>query len=73
MNEKFMAAKQKEIEGLISRNTWKVVERSKVKTDANILNGRFVPTIKNIGTDEEFYKARYVLQGHKFMPLNDIS
>jgi hypothetical protein len=27
MNEKFMAAKQKEIEGLISKNTWKVVDR----------------------------------------------
>jgi hypothetical protein len=42
MNEKFMAAKKREIEGLISKYTWKVVDRSKVKTDANILNGRFV-------------------------------
>jgi Reverse transcriptase (RNA-dependent DNA polymerase) len=33
--------------------------------NANILNGRYVITIKDIGTEREFHKARYVVQGHR--------
>ena len=62
---KFDEAKKKEIEGLIKRGTWKIVCRSEVPDDANILNGRFVLAIKDEGTDREIWKARFIVQGHR--------
>ena len=50
---------------MIKRGTWKVVCQSEVPDDANIRGGRFVLAIKNPDTDEEIYKARFVVQGHK--------
>ena len=61
----FIAAKKKEIEGLLKKGTWKVVLQEEVPKDANVLNGRFVLTIKNKDTDDELYKARFVVQGHR--------
>ena len=61
----FKEAIRKEIDDLIKRGTWKVVCRSEVPDDANILGGRFVLAIKNPDTDEVIYKARFVVQGHK--------
>lgn len=65
-----MEAKRKEIAGLISRDTWKIICERDLSSDANILGGRFanrehVLTLKDIGTGKEFYKARYVVQGHR--------
>jgi Reverse transcriptase (RNA-dependent DNA polymerase) len=59
------AARAAEIDGLIKRDTWEVVRKRDLPADANVLCGRFVMTIKNIGTPEEMYKARFVVQGHK--------
>jgi Reverse transcriptase (RNA-dependent DNA polymerase) len=59
------AAKRKEIAGLIARNTWKIVCKQDVRDSANILGGRFILTIKDVNTGNEFFKARYVVQGHK--------
>lgn len=61
----FNEAKVKEINGLIERGTWKIVCKDDVPTNANILGGRFVLTIKNTGTDQELYKARFVVQGYR--------
>ena len=58
-------AKRKEIAGLISRNTWKIVCETDLPRDANVLGGRFILTLKEAGTEKEFYKARYVVQGHR--------
>jgi Reverse transcriptase (RNA-dependent DNA polymerase) len=33
--------------------------------NANLLNGRYVITIKDIGTQRELYKALYAVQGHR--------
>lgn len=61
----FEAAKEKEIKGLIDRGTWKVVSTHDLPRDANIMGGRFVLAIKNEGTKDELYKARFVVQGYR--------
>lgn len=53
MSQKFSEAKRKEIKGLVEKGTWKIVLKEEVSKDANILNGRFVFTIKNVNTKEE--------------------
>ena len=61
----FKEAKEKEISGLVKRQTWRVIKKSDLPPSANVLSGRFVLTMKNLGTDHERVKARYVAQGHK--------
>jgi hypothetical protein len=59
------AAKKKEIEQLIERGTWRLALRSELPKDANVLGARFVISVKNSGDEDEFFKARYVVQGHR--------
>jgi hypothetical protein len=59
----FSAAKQKELLGLLERGTFKVVLREEIPKNAPVMKGRFVLVIKNRETDQEIYKARYVVQG----------
>ena len=61
----FDDAKREEIQGLIERGTWEIVPKSSVQEGANILRGRFVLTIKDVGTDKQRRKARYVVQGYR--------
>ena len=63
--QQFDKAKRREIEGLIERNTWKVVSRNEIPDISNVSNGRFVLAIKDSGTKRELWKARYVVQGQK--------
>lgn len=72
-SQQFITAKKKEIQGLIDRGTWKVVLKEEVPKDANVLSGRFVLTIKNANTEEEVYKARYVVQVHRDKEINSSS
>lgn len=60
-----LRAKEKEIAGLIDKGTFEVVVREEVPDGANILGGRMVLSIKNKGSDEEVFKARFVVQGHR--------
>ena len=62
--QEFDDARQKEIDGLLSRGTFCPVRREDIPENANILGGRFVCTLKNVGTENEKPKARYVAQGH---------
>ena len=59
--------KKEKIEGLIRRGAWEVVMNEYIPAGANMSNGRFFVTIKNMETDTLIYKARVVLQGHKDM------
>ena len=63
--ERFRAAKKKELEGLIEKGTWKIVCKSEVPENANILGGRFVLAIKDEETNDEVWKARFVVQGYR--------
>jgi hypothetical protein len=65
LSEKFVPAKKLETKVLIDKGTWRIVKKQDLPKDANILHGRFVLTIKNVGTESETYKARYVVQGHR--------
>jgi Reverse transcriptase (RNA-dependent DNA polymerase) len=56
---------EREVEGIVDKSTWAVTLSSEVPTSAYILNGRFVVTIKDVGTEKEIYKARYVVKGHR--------
>ena len=61
----FSDSKRKELEGLTDKGTWEVVSKASVPSDANILGGRFVLTIKKYQTDNEIYKARFVIQVYR--------
>ena len=52
-DERFRAAKKKELKGLIEKGTWKLVCKSEVPKNANILGGRFALAIQDEGTKEE--------------------
>lgn len=61
----FIAAKNKEVEGMKMRKVWKKMDSSSVPENANIVGGRFVLTLKNFSTPEETAKVRYFAQGYK--------
>jgi hypothetical protein len=58
----FDATKQKDIQGLIERGTWKVVLQTEMPENPNIKGGHFVLAITDSGTNKEISKARYVVQ-----------
>ena len=49
----FDEAKRKELEGLFKRGTFKMMFRSELEDDPNIVPSRFVLTIKHLDTGEE--------------------
>ena len=65
LSEDALQAKRKEIESLIERGTWKVVLREEIPEGSNIINGRFVMSIKDVETNKPYFKARFVAQGHR--------
>ena len=67
-SRKFEAAKRKGIYRLVKRETWTFVYRKEVPKGSNILNRRnrsFLLAVKNKGTEDEAYKARFVVQDHR--------
>ena len=60
----FQAAAKAEVDGLLIRGAMRPVARSSLPAGSNIIRGRFVFTLKGVGTPEEKPKARYVAQGH---------
>lgn len=62
---KFNEAIIKELEELVTSETWKTVCREEVSPYANILNSRFALAVKDEGTKTEIWKARLVVQGHR--------
>eukprot|EP00170_Pyropia_yezoensis_P001807 contig_7709_g1811 len=61
---RFQEAAIKEVGGLRDRGTFQVVKLVDLPKGANIISGRFVYTLKQVGTPDEFPKARFVAQGH---------
>ena len=60
----FTAAKEAEVNGLLKRSVWEVVDEQDLEPDANIIGARFDLTLKNAGTKNEKPKARFVGQGY---------
>lgn len=59
----FVEAKKSEIEGLASSQTWSYVKERDLPAGSNIIGGRFVCNIKNVGTIDEGAKIRLIAQG----------
>lgn len=62
--EDFQQAKKVEVDGLVTRKIWHKVPLKSVPSDANIVSGRFLLTLKNVDTPDETPKVRYVAQGY---------
>lgn len=58
---RFDMEKKEELEGLLERGTFKVVLRSELEEDPNIVPSRFVLVIKHKATGERKRRARFVL------------
>ena len=50
---------------MIENGTWKLVCKSEVPKNVNNLGGRFVLAIKDEGTKDEVWRARFVVQGYR--------
>ena len=50
---------------MIEKGTSKIVCKSEAPKNANILGGRFFLAIKDEGTNEEVWKAQFVVQGYR--------
>lgn len=59
----FVKAKRKKFEGLYLGKLWNLVNKSNIQKNANILGGRFIHMLKNIGTLNKAAKVRLVAQG----------
>lgn len=64
-HDDFKSAMNDEVQGLVKRNIWRIVEQGSVPKNANVMGGRFILTLKNYGTPEECAKVRYVAQGFR--------
>ncbi|OSX79162.1 hypothetical protein BU14_0085s0013 [Porphyra umbilicalis] len=58
------AAAREEVDGLLAGGAVRPVIRSAVPKGANVIRGRFVFTLKGVGTADEIPKARSVAQGN---------
>lgn len=71
-SEEVQAAKRKELEELIRRGTWKIVAYDELPSNANIMSGGFVITIKDVETDKPRFKARFVIHGNQDKDKNQL-
>lgn len=60
----FDTAKRIEVDGLIKRKIWRIVNSDDIPNDANVVGGRFILSLKNVGTPDEAAKVRYIAQGY---------
>ncbi|KAI0995528.1 hypothetical protein K3495_g12651 [Podosphaera aphanis] len=61
----FKESRRKELDGLIQKRVFDIVNISDVTPGSRIFNSRFVDTIKFSGTDRAFEKSRLVVQAYK--------
>ena len=62
---RFKASRKKEYDGIVSKGGVKAIPRTELPDNANLIGNRFVLTIKEPGTPNPVYKARWILQGHQ--------
>jgi Reverse transcriptase (RNA-dependent DNA polymerase) len=53
-----------EMKGLLAKGVFEIVVREEIPPGSNTLGGRYVLAWKDPGTDNERWKARFVVQGH---------
>jgi hypothetical protein len=59
-----MESRHKEINGLLERGVFAIVNEADISQDIRIFNSRFVDEIKNSGTNEAYEKSRLVVQAY---------
>lgn len=64
--------KEKKLEELIRRGTWKIVSFSEIPDNANIMTGGFVIKIKDTETDTPKFKDHFVIHGNKDKDKNTL-
>jgi Reverse transcriptase (RNA-dependent DNA polymerase) len=60
----FVESRRKEINGLLERGVFEIVNKSSVPDGVRIFNSRFVDEVKNPGTSQAFEKSRLVVQAY---------
>ncbi len=65
IDSRFTAASKDEIEGLVSRGSYKVVREEDIPENATILKSRKNNTIKTDENGIQKYKSRLIIQGHR--------
>jgi hypothetical protein len=60
----FAEPRRKEINGLLEKGVFEIINMSDIPKDVRIFNSRFVDEIKNKGTDKAFEKSRLVVQSY---------
>ena len=60
----FSESRNKEINGLLEKGVFKIINRSEIPHGTRIFNSRFVDEIKNSGTNKAFEKSRLVVQAY---------
>jgi hypothetical protein len=60
----FEYSRQKEINGLIERGVFELINFSDIPSGVRVFNSRFVDEVKHEGTDKAFEKSRLVIQAY---------
>ena len=61
MSPSFIESRRKELNGLLKKGTFKVVDIANVPHGVRIFNSRFVNKIKHAGTNKAFKKLRLII------------
>ena len=62
---RFKGSRQIEYDGIVAKGGVKPIYRTELPKTANMIGNRFVLTIKEPGTTNPIYKARWILQRHQ--------
>jgi hypothetical protein len=65
LHQPFAESRQKELNGLLEKGVFEIVDLNDVPEGTRIFNSRFVDEIKDQGTDKAFEKSRLVVQAYK--------
>ena len=60
----YTASRQSEINGLLEKGVFEIVDPTKLPDNVRIFKSRFVDEVKNKGTDKAFEKSRLVVQAY---------
>jgi hypothetical protein len=60
----YEASRKKELDGLLERGVFEIVDKDDVPQGIRIFNTRFVDEVKNAGTPDAFEKSRLVVQAY---------
>ena len=60
----FDTSRQKEVDGLMERNVFQIINKRDIPPNTRVFNLRFVDEVKNAGTEKAFEKSRLVVQAY---------